>query len=84
MVQRINTEIVIQSMRKRRWNKTFLHCNLNMNCQGKVNKMKKDMGKDLNNKMFAFSASRQQAVQDVWEQQVFVERQLIHQDCRMN
>ena len=27
---------------------------------------------------------RQQAVRDVWEQQVFVERQLIHQDCRMN
>ena len=58
MVQRINTEIVIQSMRKRRWNKPFLHCNLNINCQGKVNKMKKDMGKDLNNKMFCFQCEQ--------------------------
>ena len=54
MVQRIDTEIVIQSMRKRRWNKTFLHCNLNINCQGRVNKM----NKDLNSKMFCFQCEQ--------------------------
>ena len=58
MVKSVNAEIIISPFHIRRWNKTFLHCNLNINCQGKVNKMKKDMGKDLNNKMFCFQCEQ--------------------------